>query len=256
MAVAAAGRRCSVRVHVSRVRLAVQDGDQPAVLVGANTERQTDGATGVHQRSDRGGPGRQPDHDRAAGGGGVRGRRRQPVGGPPAPHRAGAVERAGVRDDPLRHVPGGHAAAVRAALQRRAAGLGRRAVLDQTGVELVRPGDGETAAGHRGDAGVASERRVETLAVAVGRDELRAGEIVPDADVQRELFEERQQQSAGNEVGQERIGKYRFFTFRERARTRNVYGIYNEFRPVVSRSYCNCPTRNWSSLGAVGRGPG
>lgn len=134
---APAGRRGAMRLRGSRVRLAVQDSHQPAVLAGANTKRQTNGAASVHQRGDRSRPGRQPHHDRAAGRGGVRSRRGQPVGRPPAPHRAGAAQRAGVRDDTLRHVPTGHAAPVRPTVQRRAAGLGRREVFDQTGVELV-----------------------------------------------------------------------------------------------------------------------
>jgi len=49
MAVAPTGRRSAVRLHVPRVRFPIQDGHQPAVLAGPNTERQTDGATGVHQ---------------------------------------------------------------------------------------------------------------------------------------------------------------------------------------------------------------
>jgi len=49
MAVAPTGCRGAVRLHVPRVRFAIQDGHQLAVLTGPNTERQTDGATGVHQ---------------------------------------------------------------------------------------------------------------------------------------------------------------------------------------------------------------
>jgi len=121
----------------------------------------------------------------------VRGRRRQPVGCPPAPDRAGAAQRASVRDDTLRHLSGGHAAPVRPTFQCRATGLGRRQVLDQTSVEFVRPGNGQAAVGHRGVAGNGLERRVETFAVAVGRDELCARTIFPGASVQLQLFEER-----------------------------------------------------------------
>jgi hypothetical protein len=137
----------------------------------------------------------------------VRGRRGQPVGRPPAPDRAGAAQRTGVRDDTLRHVPSGHAAPVRPTFQCRATGLGRREVLHQTGVEFVRPGNGQAAAGHRRVARNGLERRVETFAVAVGRDELCARAAVPDASVQLQLFKERQQQSVGNEVGQKQLGK-------------------------------------------------
>jgi len=79
-------------------------------------------------------------------------------------------------------------------------------------VEFVGPGDGQAAAGHRGDAGDAFERRVETLAVAAGRDEFRAREIVPGANIQFQLFEERQQQPTGNEIGQKQLGKVLFTT--------------------------------------------
>lgn len=192
MAVAPTGRRSSVRVQVSRVRLSVQDGDQPAVFAGANTERQTDGAAGVHQRSDRSRPGRQSHHDRAARRSGLRSRRGQPVGRAPKPDRAGAAERAGVRNDTLRHLSGGHVAAVRPAIQRRAVGLGRRPVLDPAGVEFVRPGDGQAEAGHRGGARGEPEHRLEAFAVVAGRDELRAREVVPDANIQHKLFQKRQ----------------------------------------------------------------
>jgi len=49
MAVASAGCRSSMRLHVPRIRFAIQDGHQPAVLAGPNTERQTNSAAGVHQ---------------------------------------------------------------------------------------------------------------------------------------------------------------------------------------------------------------
>jgi len=49
MAVASAGCRGAMRLYVPRIRFAVQDGYQPAVLSGPNTERQTVCAAGVHQ---------------------------------------------------------------------------------------------------------------------------------------------------------------------------------------------------------------
>lgn len=207
MAVAPARRRRTARLQVPRVRVAVQDGHQPAVLVGADTQGQADGAAGVHRRGDPGGPGRERHHDSAARGGGVRRRRGQPDGRPSAPRRTGPAQRAGVRNDTFRHLPGGHAAAVRPAVQRGPAGHGRRAVLDQAGVELVRPGGGQTAAGRGRSARDEPERRVEATAVAAQRHELCARTHVPVANVQLELFEERQQQSAGNEVGQKQFGR-------------------------------------------------
>lgn len=209
---AATGRRGPVRVQVPRVRVAVQDGHQPAVLAGPDTQGQAAGAAAVHRRGDRGGPGRERDHDRAARGGGVRGGRGQPVGGPSAARRAGAAQRAGVRDDTLRHVPRGRAAPVRPAVQRGPAGLGRRAVLGAAGVERIRHGGGQAAAGHGRGAGGRAERGVEEPAVAAGRDELCAREAVPVADVQLELFQERQQQPVGDEVGQEQFGNGAFPT--------------------------------------------
>lgn len=74
-------------------------------------------------------------------------------------------------------------------------------------MELVGPGGGETTAGLGGSAGDELERGLEAPAVAVGRDELRAGEIVSVADVQLQLFQECQQQSTGNEVCQKQLGK-------------------------------------------------
>jgi len=98
---------------VPRVRFAVQDGHQSTVFTGPNTERQTDGTAGVHQRGDRGRPGREPHNDRTAGRSGLRGRGRQSVSRPPAPDRTGATQRSGVRDDTLWDVPSGNAAPVR-----------------------------------------------------------------------------------------------------------------------------------------------
>lgn len=192
MAVAATGRRSSVRVQVSGFRFAVQGGDQPAVFAGPDTEGQTDSATGVHQRSDRSGPRREYHNDRAARGSGVRCRRGQPVARASAQDQVGAAQRAGVRNDTLRHVPGGHAALVRPALQCRATGLGRRAVFHQTGVELLGPGGGQATAGLRRSARDELERGLETPAVAAGRDELCAGEVVPVADIEFQLFQKRQ----------------------------------------------------------------
>jgi len=74
MAVASAGCRGAMRLHVPRVRFAVQDGYQPPVLSGTNTEGQTVCAAGVHQRGYRGRPGREPYNDRASGRGGLCGR--------------------------------------------------------------------------------------------------------------------------------------------------------------------------------------
>jgi len=102
----------------------------------------------------------------------LRGRGGQSVSRPPAPDRTGTTQRSGVRNDTLWHVPSGNAAPVRPPFQCSATGLGRREVLDQTSVEFVRPGNSQAEVGHRGIVRDELERRVETFAVAVGRDEL------------------------------------------------------------------------------------